>query len=124
MKRLAIISGVIVIVVVASIIVWYSLDSQARGVVLGVLLGVGGLFLGAVLAFAVVGMLLLWKLVWQVQQQPPRPMILPTPGQVPALPPGQDWQPAPRRRIPRDWRILGRDATQATFPAERPWEIK
>lgn len=92
---------VAVALIAAVVLVWYGLNDQAKGLVVGVMLGAGGIVVGILVALAVVGVLLLMNLRWSVQAAKP-PVILP--GIQPALPaPQQQQWSAPRRRSPRAW---------------------
>ena len=101
---------VAVAIIAAAVLIWYGLEDQAQGIVVGVLLGAAGIVVGVLLALAVVAIFLLLQLRWSVNQGKP-PVILP--GNVPALSaPPQQWYAPPR--APRHWEnVLGADDEEA-----------
>jgi len=103
MKRLFAGAITFVVIITASVVVWYQLNDQARGIVVGVLLGAGGFAAGVLLALSVVAIFLLINLRWSVTPQSKPPIVLP--GTQPALPapPQQQWHRPPQYRNPRRW---------------------
>lgn len=100
---------VAVAIIVAAVFIWYGLEDQAQGLVVGVLLGAAGIVVGVLLALAVVAIFLLLQLRWSVNQGAKPPIFLP--GNQPALPTPSQQQWYPPRRSPREWDgvVLGRD---------------
>lgn len=109
--------GVVAIIILALIaLMWFSLDEQAKGVIVGLILGGVGMLVGIALALAVVAIFLLYQLRWQVQGSQASPMFPPGTAPPLALPPGQaefNYYPPPRRpewaRPGRDWQVLGEE---------------
>lgn len=114
MKRFMAGAIVAVVIIAAGVLVWYGLDDQARGIVVGVLLGVGGLATGVLLALAAVAILLLINLRWTVSQNAKPPIVLP--GAGPPARPQSQWYP-PQLRAPRQWggTILGVEDVEAAL---------
>ena len=107
-------AGVVITLILlgAALLVWYSLDDQAQGLVVGVLLGIVGLAAGVVLAFAVVGVFLLVNLRWSVTSATAPPAMHGTP---PLGLPAPEF--APRGwRGKRHWNVVGaEDVLDAEF---------
>lgn len=121
--------AVVALAIVAGI--WFSLDEQARGIVVGLLLGGVGMLIGVILALAVVAIFLLYNLNWHVRSggQP----VMHGPGQQAALPapdPQFSYYPPqapPWSRPARSWRGLGAEdmppGTRPMFdPLARPMD--
>ncbi len=97
--------------------VWFSLDTQARGVVVGVAIGGAGACLGAISALAIVGLVLLRSLQWSVapggrQGAPPPPPVVIVGREALGLPAPQDQgefsnTPPSNWRKVREWEVLG-----------------
>jgi hypothetical protein len=95
-------------------VIWLALNQQSRGILMGVGVCTGGMFLGATMAMAVVGVLLLAKLTWGVNVSAPQPPQIVLHGggrqQEPGLlPPAQYGPPPAAIRPPRQWDVLGAD---------------
>lgn len=102
-------SSVTIMLASVGILVWYGLNDQARGIVVGVLLGIAGLLAGLTLALAIVGVMLLVNLRWSVHNAKPPPMLhsaQSAPGL--AAPSGQQMYP-PHFRPARHWHMVGED---------------
>jgi hypothetical protein len=111
-------AGLVIVLALVGLgaVIWLSLDEQAKGVLVGIVVGGVGAFVGFVVALAVVAIFLLYNLRWQVQgRQLPPPMVHGSQQGLPALPPGRPeyhYYPPPQptwARSPRDWQILGED---------------
>jgi len=57
-------------------IVWFSLDEQAKGIVIGIGLGLVGAIIGGAFALALVAIFLLAQMRWQVQGRPQAPIVM------------------------------------------------
>lgn len=107
--------GIVVtpLLVAGIVVVWLSLGEQAKGIVIGLILGGIGMLIGIILALAVVAIFLLWNLRWSVQNAPP--VLRHGAPTYQALPPPahtETYYPPPRpewARGNRQWQILGRD---------------
>lgn len=121
-------AGVVVAVLIIVSVAggWGLAGQKERGVVIGLLAGLGGLLIGAMAAMSVVGALLLMKLVWSVDSSPgraPQSVVIhglsnpqAVPGQ-PALPPPAGWGPE------RRWNVLGQaeDVTEVQQMGPGEW---
>ena len=115
MKKVVAGALITIIILAICLVIWLSLDDQARGVVVGVLLGIVGLIAGIIVALAAVGILLLIQLRWSVNSSTASPMLH---GQnTPQLPTASMWQQAPPTRRPqREWDVVGaEDVTEGDF---------
>ena len=118
-----IISALALLAIIA--LVWFSLNEQTKGVVVGLLLGGAGALCGFTTALAIVALFLLARMRWQVQGNPHQPPIvmgypppaLPAPGQE-----GHTVYPPPSRpawdRPDRHFKILGEEDIPGTKPPE------
>lgn len=124
--------GVLVTILILGIIagIWFSLDEQSKGIVVGLLLGGAGMLVGFAVALAVVCIFLLRTMHWQVQGgKSTQPIVMGWPGygHTPLPPPegtmeGQyQWHPPPPQtswqRPGRGWNVLGGEDMP---PGERP----
>lgn len=89
------------------LLIWYGLNDQARGLVVGVLLGIIGLAAGVILAFAVVGIFLLINLRWSVTSATAPPVLHGSPPLPLDLP-----RPVPQGWRRREWDVVGAEDVQ------------
>lgn len=81
-----------------AIMVWFSLDEQAKGIVVGIGLGLVGALIGGAFALALVAIFLLVQMRWQVQGRPQTPIVMgypPPAGYLQAPPQEGDWSVHP-----------------------------
>lgn len=124
MKRFT--AGMIVAVTILALIagIWFSLDDQAKGIVVGLIMGGIGVLVGVVLGLAIVALFLLYNLRWQIQGKSQPAMMagsghpaLPAP--VPQYSYYPPQQPPTWARSARTWRGLGEEDMP---PGTRPME--
>jgi len=107
-------------------LIWLSLDEQAKGIVVGLLVGAAGMLCGITVALAIVALFLLAQMRWQVQGSPHQPPIVM--GYPPAALPAPDhtvYPPPPKAawdRLGRHFRILGEEDMpgEEYMPGTRP----
>lgn len=90
-------------------IIWFSLDDQAKGIIVGVALGLAGAIIGFMFALSIVAIFLMAQMRWQVQGRPQAPIIMgysPPAGYLQA-PPESDWSVHPPPASPH-WERPGR----------------
>lgn len=71
-------AGMVCMLVLLAVVlgVWLSLGKEARGIIVGVGLGIAGAVCGAAFALAGVAILLLLRLRWDMQSKPQAPIVL------------------------------------------------
>lgn len=95
--------------------IWFSLSEQSKGIIVGLVIGAVGMLIGIAFALAIVAILLLQNLRWQVQgSQSQAPVLMGYPTQYQLAPPGDaDWSDHPPPATPswnrpnRGFRIIG-----------------
>jgi len=114
-----------------AVVVWFSLDEQAKGIVIGIGLGLVGAIIGGAFALALVAIFLLAQMRWQVQGRPQAPPIVmgypppagyldsPVDAEFSVHPPPADphW-----KRPGRGFQVIGGDdAPPGTRPSKPRW---
>lgn len=124
MRRFA--AGMLVAMVVLGVValVWFSLNDQAKGLILGLIMGGVGMVVGVILALAIVAVFLLYNLRWQIQGKSP-PVIMAGSGHPALAAPDPSYtyyppQAAPQGRPVRSWQGVG--VEDMPSPATRPME--
>lgn len=114
---------VMVALIIAGVLIWYGLNDQAQGLVLGFGMGAVGLGAGVVIALAFVGIVFLLRLRYDASPRypTPQPPIIIQGGVVPGLEAGTPVYPAPplaQRRTQRNWQNIGGEDAP---PPRGPW---
>jgi len=102
--------GLTLFTFVTILAIWFSLNDETRSTIFYILTGITGMVIGGAFALALVSILLLRQISWKVDRSPaptPPVVIMGGEGQPLLQAPDQQYEPPPRWRGQRNFRVLG-----------------